>query len=71
MTQQQRILYHLEHFGSITPMEALNCYGIYRLGARIWDLKHAGNLISTERESAVNRYGDMVNYARYRLIKKA
>jgi len=35
----------------ITPIEALNMFGIYRLGARIFDLREAGWNIKTEKPS--------------------
>lgn len=69
MTQQERILNYLITYGTITPKEAMEDLGIMRLGARIWDLKHAGHLIRAERESSVNRWGDVTSYARYRLIR--
>ena len=43
MTQTDRVLRHLQDYGSITPHEALAEYGIMRLGARIWDLKKQGH----------------------------
>lgn len=67
MTQAERILRHLQDFGTITPVEALAEYGVMRLGARIWDLKHQGHEIVTEREEGLNRYGERTAYARYRL----
>ncbi len=67
MTQAERVLRHLKDYGSITPVEALREYGVMRLGARIWDLKHAGHDIVTEREESRNRYGERTAYARYRL----
>lgn len=69
MKQKDRILRHLEDQGSITQWEAIRDYGIMRLGARIWDLKHDGHNIVTERETSVNRYGEKTAYARYRLRK--
>ena len=69
MTQQERILNYLTAYGTITPKQAMDDLGIMRLGARIWDLKHAGHLIMTERESAENRFGEMTTYARYRLVR--
>lgn len=42
MTQCERILRHLQDYGSITQAEAVTEYGCYRLGARIWDLKAQG-----------------------------
>lgn len=40
MTDNDFVLAHLQKWGSITPQEALSRYGIMRLGARIWDLRH-------------------------------
>lgn len=64
-TQNEMILSHLRAFGSITPQEAMKEYGCMRLGARIWDLKRLGYDIRTERETARNRFGESVSYARY------
>jgi hypothetical protein len=67
MTQSEMILQHLRERGSITPMDSIHLYGCMRLGARIYDLKHAGYDIAVERETALNRYGKPVTYARYTL----
>lgn len=48
MTQKENIKKHLEDYGAITPIEALNLYGCFRLGARIYDLKEDGMEIETE-----------------------
>ena len=69
MTQTEQVLRHLQDYGSITPVEAMAEYGIMRLGARIWDLKHDGHNIVTERETSVNRYGERTAYARYRFVR--
>ena len=39
-SQTQLIKNHLEQGLSITPLEALNKVGCFRLGARIWDIKN-------------------------------
>jgi hypothetical protein len=39
-SQSKSILEHLLSGKSISPIEALNLYGSFRLGARIHDLKH-------------------------------
>lgn len=65
MTQKEKILRHLKDYGSITPMDAFVEYGIMRLGARVWDLRHDGYNIETKNERSRNRYGEKVNYARY------
>lgn len=67
MTQIKAILEHLKKHGSITPFEALQEYGCFRLGARIWDLRDMGYEIDTEMETKKNRNGRAVTYARYRL----
>ena len=67
MTQNEQVLKHLERYGSITPYEAMEFYGIMRLGARVYDLRHDGHSIERVLEQKVNRYGEKVRYARYRL----
>lgn len=60
-SQNQRLLAHLESEGSITPGEALLVHGIFRLAARINDLRDAGHDIETVMH--VDRAGK--RYARY------
>lgn len=45
--QAKRILLHLEKHKSVTPLEALGVYGIFRLAARIWELRQIGKQITT------------------------
>lgn len=47
-TQTAQILAHLKTGRSITPIDALNRYGCFRLGARIYDLKQDGHNIYKE-----------------------
>ena len=54
MTQSEAILDYLKQGNVITPLEALNKFGCFRLGARIWDLKRAGYDI---REKDVTQNG--------------
>ena len=67
MTQCERILRHLQDYGSITQAEAVTEYGCYRLGARIWDLKAQGVPIKSETVTGKNRYGERMWFARYSL----
>ena len=67
MTQCETILRHMEAFGSITSLEAMQEYGIMRLASRITDLKKAGIPIRREMISKNNRYGETVTFARYSL----
>jgi hypothetical protein len=47
MSQNQRILKHIEQHGSINPLMALERYGCMRLAARISELKARGHKIET------------------------
>lgn len=47
-SQNKQILEYLKNGNSITPIEALNLFGSFRLGARIKDLRDGGHNIITE-----------------------
>lgn len=66
-TQCERIVEYMEEHGSITTKDAFFDLGISRLSARIFELRDAGYAIAEEWESAENRYGEMVNYKRFKL----
>ena len=70
MTQSERIVRHLETFGSITSLEAMREYGIMRLASRVSDLKKDGLPVRTEFVRGRNRFGEAICYARYSLEKK-
>lgn len=60
-SQVSRILAHLKSGKSITPLEALELYGCFRLGARIADIKALGyevksEFVTTPSEKKVKRY---------------
>lgn len=63
MSQKKEILYHLQQNGTITPIEALNKIGCFRLSARIKDLRDDGHHIQT---NMVKRDGK--EFAEYKLI---
>ena len=65
MTQCEKIIRHMEDFGSISSLEAMQEYGIMRLASRISDLKKAGVPIQKETVSGKNRYGEPTSFARY------
>lgn len=67
MTQAERVLRHMEECGSITPMEAMEEYGIMRLASRISDLKRLGYPIQSQLVRGKNRLGEETQYSRYRL----
>ena len=70
MTQNERIIRHLRDYGSITPLEAMQEYGIMRLASRVCELKRQGVAIRVINESGRNRYGERTSYARYILEDK-
>ncbi len=47
MSQEEDIIHHLHNIGGLTPIEALEKYGCFRLGARIKDLRDQGYKIKT------------------------
>lgn len=49
-TQCQLVRAWLKRFGKIDPLTAWGKLGIYRLGARIYDLRQGGMLIETTRK---------------------
>ena len=62
MSQCDQILSHMKR-RPITPMDALNKYGCFRLAARIADLRERGHTILTETVDDGEK-----RYAKYRLI---
>jgi len=68
--QYEMVLEHMESSGSITPLEAMNEYGIMRLGARIADLKTLGYQIHTRIIKVPTRYGH-AHVAEYSLVQEA
>lgn len=67
-TQRSKVKQHLESGQAITPMDALERYGCFRLAAIIHDLKHDDGM-PIEKELVVNRYG--TRYAKYRVVEKS
>lgn len=65
MTQTEKVLRHIRYFGSITALEAMSEYGIFRLAARIADLKKSGYPIVSETVSVENRFGEKCYIKRY------
>lgn len=63
------VLMHMEKYGSITPNEADEVYGIKRLSARINELRNMGYSIKTDMVSCRNRRGRISNFAKYSLAE--
>lgn len=66
MTQEKRIIEYMKQHGAITQMEAFEM-GITRLAARVHTMRRKGIQVVTESVASVNRYGEPVRFARYRL----
>ena len=67
ITQEQQILNHLKQEESITPMDAVQYYNIYRLSAVIFKLRRAGHHIIRYDERNSSGRG---THARYELISE-
>jgi hypothetical protein len=65
-TQKESILSHLKNNSGITPLQALNLYGCFRLGAIIYNLRDAGNRIETIYTTKKTRFGKKT-FATYKL----
>jgi hypothetical protein len=63
MSQKSNILNHLKSGKSITPLEALQKYGSFRLADRIFVLRNEGYNIVTN-----NIYENGKTYAQYTLL---
>lgn len=67
-TQKQMIADHLKTYRSIEPLTALREYGVYRLGAIIFNLRKEGYDITAERMNRHSRItGRPVCFAKYTL----
>ena len=53
-SQSAKVLYHLQNYGPLTAIEALELFACFRLAARINDLKEAGHNIQTEMKIQKN-----------------
>lgn len=62
-TQNQRIKEYLENGHKLTPLEALNLFGCFRLASRISDLKKQGMNIKTEMVTDVNTGKQYASYS--------
>lgn len=68
MTQIDRIIEFVKAHGSITPMDAFEM-GITRLAACVFEMRRKGINVVTDTAESVNRYGEKVRFARYRVTE--
>ena len=62
MSQSTQIQNHLEQGNTLTAIEALNLFGVFRLSARVKNLRDKGMNIITETVTKGNK-----SYAKYRM----
>ena len=67
-SQKSEILRYMQTHKGITSIQAFERFGITRLADIIYKLRQEGFEIETEQLTHKNRYGHVVNYARYSLV---
>lgn len=65
MTQKQRILEHLQKYGSITSLESFQLYGDTRLSDKIYRLRKDNYQFEEEWIEKKNRFGETVRFKKY------
>jgi hypothetical protein len=71
MKHTERLLQWFSLRSTITPLQAWRQLRIYRLSARIHNLREAGHDIYTEWLEVANAHGDISRVARYHYRGKA
>lgn len=70
ITMKDRVLEHLQKYGTITSLEANRKYGCSRLSHYIWLLRHKyGYSIESVNKVVKNRFGDTGTISIYTLIR--
>mgnify|MGYP006296565215 CR=1 FL=1 len=64
-SQNNRLLDYLKQHGSIDPLRAWEILGIYRLAARVNELRKLGEDIKTTRIKVHNRWSEEICVALY------
>ena len=67
-SQKSEVLKYMKTHKGITSIQAFNNFGVTRLADIIYRLRQDGFEIETEQLTTKNRYGHVVNYARYSLV---
>lgn len=71
MNKTQAVLEHLEKYGGITTLEAINEYGATRLSDIIYRLRNQGHNITNKWENGIDRFGNKTEFVRYELNLEA
>lgn len=64
ISKAQKVLEHLQKFGTITSWEAIENYGATRLSAIIYNLREK-YIINSEKVSHIDKYGNQSTFSRY------
>ena len=70
MNHEEIVLQHFTKFKFISSMTAFEMYGITRLSATIYNLRHKGIKIGAIWRTTTNRYGNQVRYVDYYLERR-
>ena len=68
MTQNERLEQYLRDNIRIDPLTAWNQLGIYRLAARINELRKKGLEIRSESKTVYNKFNEKCHVADYKLV---
>ena len=71
-TQTTQILLHLKAGNTINPLQALDMFGCFRLGARCWEIRKMGfnvltKLIKTNSGAMIAEYSMGKNYRQLKM----
>lgn len=66
-TQEERLIKYFKKTKTIDPIKAWTGLGIYRLSARILELRKKGYEIDTLKKAVKNRFGEDCVVAQYRM----
>ncbi len=65
ITQKDRVLKHLQIFGSINLEESIRLFGIFNLSRIICELKNQGLNFNEEWLKGKNRFGEKIKFKNY------
>jgi hypothetical protein len=69
LNKTEKVLEHLQNYGCITSLEAIELYGATRLSDIIYRLRNRGYKISTIDIPFIDRFGTKSIYGKYVLIE--
>ena len=70
MSIRNRTLDYMQTGHTLTALECQQRFGTLRLGAYIHILKKEGYTITSETVKGKNRYGDKIQWCKYKLVQK-